>query len=391
MLKLRLPRHKWIWIAGGLVLLLVALRLALPAIVKDIVNERLMALEHYDGHVMDVDIALWRGAYQLEGIRIVKTGADQPEPFFDGGRIDLSIEWKSLFRGKLVAESVFTRPNVNLVRADSERRSQTGTEENWRDALESLFPFRFNTVKVVDGAVTFRAPGIRAQDALEASRVNGVISNITNVVESDRETYTFFQCVATVLKTGSARLYGTINPFAEQPEFDLNLTVKNVQLPEVNPWLRQYIKADAEAGEFELYTELAAKNGRFTGYAKPIMRDVNMYSSSEEEDNPLRRLWEGIVDFAAEILEDEDTDQVAARIPFSGTVENPDADLMETIVSVLRNAFVSAFARSLENSITLRDVEKRLGKIGKDGKDSGKDRAKGRKTDRKEKEARDRD
>ena len=40
--------------------------------------------------------------------------------------------------------------------------------------------------------MTFRAPGIRAEDALEASNVNGVISNITNVVESDRETYTFF-------------------------------------------------------------------------------------------------------------------------------------------------------------------------------------------------------
>ena len=366
MLKLRLPRHKWIWAAGGLVIVLIAVRLALPSIVKDFVNDRLMALEHYDGHVMDVDIALWRGAYQLEGIRIVKTGADQPEPFFDGDLIDLSIEWKSLFRGKLVAESVFTRPNINLVRAENKRRSQTGTEENWRIALESLFPFQFNTVKVVDGAVTFRAPGIRAQDALEASHINGVISNITNVVESDRETYTFFQCIASVLKTGSARLYGTINPFAEKPEFDLNLTVKNVKLPEVNPWLRQYIKADAEGGEFELYTELADKDGRFTGYAKPIMRDVNMYSSSEEEDNPLRRLWEGIVDFAAEIVEDDGSDQIAARIPFSGSVENPDAGILETIVSVLRNAFVSAFARSLENSISIRDVEKRLGKIGKE-------------------------
>ena len=366
MLKLRLPRHKWIWVVGTLVLLLVAVRVALPSIIKNIANDRLMALEHYDGHVEDVDLALWRGAYRVQGIQIVKTGADQPVPFFDGDQVDLSIEWKSLWRGSLVAESVFTRPNVNLVRAEDERRSQTGKGQDWHALLESSFPFTFNTVKVVDGIVTFRAPGIRAQDALEATRVNGVVSNITNVVESDRETYTFFQGQAAVLKTGSARLNGTINPFAGQAEFDLNLTVKNVRLPEVNPWLRQYIKADAEAGEFELYTELAAKDGRFTGYAKPIMRDVNIYSSQEEEDNPLRRLWEGIVDFAAEIVEDEGSDQIAARIPFSGSVKNPDAGIFETIVSVLHNAFVSAFARSLEDSISLRDVEKKLGKIGRD-------------------------
>ena len=375
MLKPRLRRHKWLWILGTLAVLLIAVRVALPSIVKDIVNDRLMALEHYDGRVLDVDLALWRGAYRLVGVRIVKTGADQPAPFFDGDQIDLSIEWKSLFRGSLVAESVFTRPKINLIRADDERRSQLGRGQDWRAALESTFPFRFNTVKVVDGIVTFRAPGIRAKDALEASRINGVISNITNVVESDRETYTFFQGQAAVLKTGSARLNGTIDPFAGRPAFDLNLTVKNVRLPEVNPWLRQYIKADAEDGEFELYTELAAKDGRFTGYAKPIMRDVNIYSSKEEEDNPLRRLWEGIVDFAAEIVEDEGSDQIAARVPFSGTVENPDAGMFETIVSVLKNAFVSAFARSLEDSISLRDVEKKLGKIGKDEKEKkAKDR-----------------
>jgi hypothetical protein len=368
MLKPRLRRHKWLWILGTLAVLVIAVRVALPSIVKDIVNDRLMALEHYDGRVLDVDLALWRGAYRLVSVRIVTTGADQPTPFFDGDQIDLSIEWKSLFRGSLVAESVFTRPRINLIRADDERRSQLGRGQDWRAALESTFPFRFNTVKVLDGIVTFRAPGIRAKDALEASRINGVISNITNVVESDRETYTFFQGQAAVLKTGSARLNGTIDPFAGRPAFDLNLTVKNVRLPEVNPWLRQYIKADAEDGEFELYTELAAKDGRFTGYAKPIMRDVNIYSSKEEEDNPLRRLWEGIVDFAAEIVEDEGSDQIAARVPFSGTVENPDAGMFETIVSVLKNAFVSAFARSLEDSISLRDVEKKLGKIGKDEK-----------------------
>ena len=57
---------------------------------------------------------------------------------------------------------------------------------------------------------------------------------------------------------------------------------------------------------------------------------------------------------------------MAARIPFSGTIKNPDAGILETVVSVIRNAFVSAFARSLEGSITLRDVKKELKKIGEE-------------------------
>lgn len=336
----------------------------MPGFVKDYLNERLMALEAYDGHIADVDFALWRGAYRVHDIRIDKTGVKKATPFFSSNRIDFSIEWRSLLRGSVVAESILLGPKVNLVRAENKSQSQTGAGVNWPDLLEQMFPFRLNTVRVVDGTVTFRAPGIREADALTATHVDGEISNITNVVDSPRETFAEFRVTAEVLKTGSAQVSGGVNPLAELPTFDLNLTVKNVKLPEVNPWLRQYIKADAESGDFELYTELAAADGKFKGYAKPIARNVNILSSEEEEENPLRRLWEGLVEFAVNVVEDDETGQVAARIPFSGTIENPDAGILETIVSVLHNAFVSAFARSLEGSVSIRDVKKNLKKIG---------------------------
>jgi len=363
-------RNKWLLAVTILVVLLIAARAALPYVVKDFVNRKLAALESYDGHVEDVDIALWRGAYRLEGVGIVKTGSGQTAPFFDGERIDLSLEWKSLLKGRIVFECELWRPNVNLVRAKSDARSQLGTEVNWARQLESLSPFRFNTIRMHDGSATFRAPAIATKDALKATDIDGEITNITNVVKSGKETFAAFRATASVLGSGSAAVNGSANPLARTPTFDVNLTVKNVQLPEVNPWLREYIKADAERGSFELYTELAASEGRFRGYAKPIMRKVDIYRSGEPEENPLKRLWEKIVDVTAEALEDQDSDQVAARIPFSGKVENPDAGILETVVSVLRNAFVSAFARSLEDSVSLRDVEKGLEKIGDESKPS---------------------
>jgi hypothetical protein len=364
-------RNKILLTLAILAVLLVAARVALPYVVKDFVNRGLMALESYDGHVQDVDLALWRGAYRLDGVRIVKTGSKQPEAFFDGERIELSIEWKSLLKGRIVSECELWRPRINLVRADTEAQSQLGVGVNWADQLEKLSPFRFNTIRMHDGTATFRAPGIATKDALTATRINGEITNMTNVVESGKPTFAGFQGTAVVLGTGSAAIGGSANPLAATPTFDLNLTVKGVELPKVNPWLREYIKADAESGDFELYTELAAADGKFRGYAKPIMRNVNIYSSEEPEDNPFKRLWEGLVDFAAEILEDQDTEQVAARIPFSGTIKNPKAGILETIVSVMRNAFVSAFARSLEGSVSLREVKKDLKKIGDEAKPGG--------------------
>ena len=359
-------RNKWLLALGIVVVLLVAARLALEPILLDYANRKLNALNSYEGHIDDLDLSLLRGGYNIKGIEIMKTGAGQPVPFFKGDRIEATVEWRSLLHGQLVAEADLFRPQVNLVEAESERKSQLGKEVNWVDQFKELFPFRFNTVRVHDGAVTFKAPGIQTKDALKAQHIEGYLANLTNVADSARETFARFEFTANVLDGGSAKVAGSIDPLSVKPTFDLNLSVKNVQLPQVNPWLTRFIKADAEGGEFELYTELAAADGKFKGYAKPVMRDVNIYSSSEPEKNPLKRLWEGIIDVAAKIFENQQEDQVAARIPISGTIEDPSTDLLATIGSVMRNAFVGAFARSLEGSISVRSVRQSLKGIGDD-------------------------
>jgi hypothetical protein len=357
-------RDKILIAFGVVVLLLVAVRLALPSIVLREANSRLMALEAYDGHVDDIDLALWRGAYRIDGIRIVKTGAKHHTAFFSADRLDLSVEWRSLLHGRLVAEATFFRPNLNLIAAKDKQQAQLGTEVDWRQRFEELFPFRFNTVRAHDATVTFRAPGIRSEDALKAHGVEFSATNLTNVVEVGKETFAQYRVDGRVFKDGTLNIDGSVDPTAPEPTFDVNLTLKNTHLPDVNPWLRQYIKADAEAGDFELYMELAAADNRFKGYAKPVIHNVNIYSSEEPEKNPLKRLWEGVVDLAAKILENDETGQVAARIPISGTIENPKAGIVATIASVLRNAFVGAFARSLEGTISLRDVKKNLENLG---------------------------
>jgi hypothetical protein len=368
------------------VAVLLAVRLALPTIVKDYANRKLAALDSYDGHVDDIDIHLWRGAYSISGLEIVKRGTKRPVPFFKANKVDLSVEWRSLAHGRIVSEAEFYGPELNLVQGKGESDTQLGGEENWNRRLEELFPFRFNTIRVYDGKVRFLAPGIETQDAITARHVEGVVSNLTNVVESNKETFADFKVTGDVLDGAPARVSGSVDTFAPQPTFDVNMEVKKVKLPKVNPWLREYIKADAEAGDFELYMELAAADGKFKGYAKPIMENVDMYRSGEPEKNPLKRLWEGFLDFAANVLENPEADQVAARIPFTGTIENPETSLFATISSVLRNAFVSAFARSLEGSVTLRDVKKNLQGVDPtppDEKDKDKKNKDGKKKDEK--------
>jgi hypothetical protein len=350
-------RGRWLSILVAVVVVLAGLRLALPWVLEYTINRQLEQLDSYTGWVGDVDLALWRAAGQVEGLVIRKRAAKNPEPFLTSEKIELSLEWESLWRGALVGRLVFWRPTVNLIEAADETQSQTGEELNWGESFTKLVPFRFNTIQVRDGTIRFRTPGIDTKDALTAHHLNGQVNNLTNVTASDESSFASFNFASRVFNA-PMRLQGQADPTASQPTFDLNLTLREVNLTALNPWLEHYLNADAESGSFALYTEVAAAEGRFQGYAKPFVKNVTIYSPEQEASKGvLRSIWEATLEVAKEIFEDQPEEEIASRIPISGTIENPQPGILQTIINVLRNAFTGAFSRSLEHSVSLPEAE----------------------------------
>ena len=86
------------WIVLGILVFAIAVRAVLPYVVKSYVNKTLDEIPGYKGYVEDIDLNLWRGAYEIEGLRLDKVEGDIPVPFFSSPKIDLSIEWGALFR-----------------------------------------------------------------------------------------------------------------------------------------------------------------------------------------------------------------------------------------------------------------------------------------------------
>jgi uncharacterized protein DUF748 len=364
-------RNKWLLALAIVLVALIGLRLALPGILKDVMNDKLQALDAYTGHVNEVHLAIWRGGARVDGIQLVKRDSKYPEPFLQADEADFSIEWRNLLRGKLVAQGEIREPKIHLVQAELKKNQQMGTETDWRKAVRELSPIRINTIRIRNGLVTFVTEKIAAKDAVTVQNINGEITNLTNAVGSNEESFAHFNFNAQVLGDAPTQINGSVNPFAQAPTFDFNYKLENVKLPKLNPWLRQYIKADAEAGSFQLYMEMAAADGKFKGYAKPLMENVKILSSADKDEGALHKMWEGIVQFATNIFDNDKADeQVGARVPFSGTIQNPKAGLLATMVSVFHNAFVGAFAHSLEGSISLRDVKKNVSELDDDEKDN---------------------
>jgi len=333
--------------------LLAILRISLPYIMEHKINKKISGLEDYKGEISEVDIKLWRGAYEIENLRLVKTSSGgAEEPFLLIDEIDLSLQWNALFRGAIVGEATLSGVDLKLIEADDEETSQTGESLDWGTESQKLFPFKFNKIRVTDSQSSFRTPGIDSPDALTARDINAEVLNLTNITDEQSETFSEFDIRANVLEA-PLTITGALNPIEAPAVFDVNLTLEQVSLPEINPWFREYLGVDAHAGYFELYLEVAAQDGAFDGYTKPLMTEVDFFRIDGQNENIIQAAWEGIVDLSAELLENQSEDQIAANIPFSGSLEEPEIDVFSAVVSVLRNAFIEAFANSLELSISL--------------------------------------
>lgn len=349
-------RDKWIIGLAAVAAALAVVRLALPTLVTDYANSRLAAVGEYSGHVASVDIDLVRGAYAIHGLRIVKPGVDSQTPFFEVDRIDMSLEWAALLDARVVGRMALYRPELNLVLGGSARNSQLGSGVNWPAKVQELFPFDFDEVRAEDGLVTFRAPGIETDESLTLRNARIIVRNLANVERKGDAAFAELDLTGDIMGNAPVSLSGRIDPNSDTPTFDLDLTLRDARLVDVNPWLRRFLSVDAEQGVFSMYTELAAADGRFDGYVKPILEDADLFEIDERGDNLLRKAWEALVDLAANALENREERQVATRIPLSGELENPEADVLSTIVNLFRNAFVSAFTHAVEGTVTLHDV-----------------------------------
>jgi uncharacterized protein DUF748 len=343
-------------IIGIVAIVAAGARVAAPVALERYVNKQLADMGEYRGSVSEVDLFLWRGGYALRDVTIVKNAADVETPFVEVPRMDLTLEWRSLFRGRAVGEVTMHSPVLNAVQSKSTEEQQLGTGVNWPQEIRDLFPFQLNVVEVRNGLVTFRAPGISTNDSLTLRDFSLLLHNLTNVQDRDTAAFADIELDGRIMGNAPLALVGQIDPNEERPTFDIDFSIENARLVDVNPWLREFLKVDAQAGVFSMYSELASAEGRFEGYVKPILEDPDFFDADEDAEGPFRKAWEALVGLAAKVLENRQEEQVATQIPLRGDFEDPEAGIVEAIVNLLRNAFVVAFAHSLEGSITLRDV-----------------------------------
>lgn len=311
----------------------------------------------YYGHVEDIDIALIRGAYQLNNLYInkVDTNTQVQTTFFHVETIDMSLEWHALFKGSVVGEVVFESPMLRFTRDKTELNQVKEDTTDFRVLLNKLMPLKINKFEVNRGVLAYHDSTTKPVVSIEMTNMHVLAQNLRNVYDSADVLPASLDASA-YLYRGNLTLKMKMNPLAAKPTFDLNSELTNTNLPELNEFFKAYGKFDVHRGTFGLFAEMAAKDNKFAGYVKPIITDLDIVGPEDKNDGFLHKLWEHAVGATGHIFRNQKKDQIATKIPIEGSFSTPQASITDAIVEVIINAFIQALMPGIDNEISLKSI-----------------------------------
>ncbi len=337
---------------------LVVIRLILPFVVLHFANKSLSNMKGYYGKIKDIDLSIISGEYSVDSIYLnkVDTVTEEQTPFFSAMLIDLSIEWSAILHGSLVGEVAIESPTLLFTKDKVEPAQLRKDSSFFKKMLDDFMPLKINRFEVSDGTIRYKDEGSRPPVDIKMINAFVLAQNLRNSYDSSTVLPAEIRASATVYE-GTIEFRMKLNPLAEAPTFDLNTELKNTNLVELNDFFQAYAKVDVNKGTFGLYAEAAAKDGKFAGYIKPLIKDLDILGKEDRDDNILRKLWEGFAGSVGQIFKNQSQDQVATKIPFAGNIDAPNTNLWYAILHILRNAFVQALQPAIDNEITIASVD----------------------------------
>ena len=300
-------RRKRLIIPAIFLIALIAFRLYLPTLVKNYVNQVLADLPGYYGQVSDIDIGLLRGAYVIEGLYLNVVDGKTEVPFLKLPKTDISVEWKSLFKGRIVSEIYLTGPEVIYLLEDQETQTteEAPSTDDWTKALTDLVPVEINHFEITGGKLAYVEVNAEPNIDLEISDFRLIADNLSNVAAAKNTLPSPISASGTSFGGGAVKLDGAVNLIKEVPDMDLTFSLENANATALNDWTRQYVGIDFESGTFEVFSEVAIADGYLKGYLKPLLTEGKLIG---KDDSFTQKVWEGFVGFFKFLFTNQKTD-----------------------------------------------------------------------------------
>lgn len=349
---MRRPVQRLVLVLAGVALLVVGLRLLLDPLATWRTRRILEGLDGMRGNFSDVEIRVRDLSYAIRDLRIEKVGGGGSAlPFFEVERARFGLHWRELVRGNLVARVDLDSPKLNVIEAKGSGEASEGGQEleeapKVGRRLGDLAPFLVDRAQVRDGEILFVDAREPERPRLWFHGIEATLENFATRAALSKGEPTVLAARGTVQKTGRVSAFATADPLAKELTFAGQAKLEGLKLVELGELFAAKTGLVPDKGILDLSVRFQAVDGRISGGLRPILKDPG---TRPAEPGLRAKLESGLADLALDIFSDDvpGRDAVATTIPLAGTVDDPEAQAIPTIVGILRNAFVRGLADSL--------------------------------------------
>lgn len=336
-------------------LVLISIRIAMPYAFKSYILKKMNTNEGYYTTIRDLDLALFRGGFKLQDVTVFEEASEEPEtPLAALKTMDFSIEWKSLFKGRFVGEVYMDSLQMNFTKRDESEKSLNQTRMEFVEMIMELNPIKLNVFQLTRGEIRYLDPISNPRIDISLQDVFFQAKNLENVVDKEKALPAQATFSAKGPIAGEIDMSGALNYLKEVPDFDINFEVVDFQLAALNSLTKAKANLEVETGKLSLYSEAAAVDGKVSGYLKPIIEEMTI--KKEEDDKLLQKVYKGAVQLGINLFENKKEEQVATKIELSGNLKEPETNPLQVVINVLKNAFIEAYTREIENLISFNTV-----------------------------------
>lgn len=342
-----------------IVVALIAGQVFLPVFAKNLINKKLNEIQGYRGHVESVSVFLPAAELSLHQIDIEKIQAKGTKPVINIQTAKILVNWSDLFKAKFDTTIILESPQLHFIAETPApaKGTELSPQEAWRLSMRQLLPLHINTIVLHNGHLHY-------QNRIDKPEFDATLHNIEMNVSGLQQKPTatdllpaHLSLTAKAFNQADFELNLHFNPYATTPTFKLEAQMENLQLNQIDDFLKHYTKLQAKAGTFSFYLEAAASNGKITGYIKPFMQGLKVQTPPEDQANILKKAYKGVVQAANAVLKNGDTKNVATQIDIGGNINDPDASLWSVISSLLQNAFLEALLPGVDHSIEFKSLK----------------------------------
>ena len=326
--------------------LLVIVRLVLDPIAAHYTRQVLNRGQGFRGAFSDVHVSILPPGYSIDRLKIIQHPDGQWDaPLFYAEKWHLSVLWRELLAGHLVGNIWVDAPKV---RVPSRREKETIEKtKTIGERLEAMLPMRIDRVDIDRGeAVLVAGPAQKTDKKPAELWIHDaflVAANLATRKALAKGQASHLRGRAQIQRSGDLRLSFDMDPWAKGLTFAGDASLQGLKLRDLHAFLEGRTDLHASQGTISVFAELRARNGELRGGVKPVLRNVEVESTNDDLGDQIKA---ALADVTIDLVEDDDRgdDRLATVIPIRGDVSDPEAQLVPTILGVIRNAFVTGLA-----------------------------------------------